>query len=133
MTIFGPHKARNRQEVPFHALLSAEFANSVPGVSLFLADHETGHVFENSPNLYRLGIPWTLFFSQKFCFFWRLIDLLVNVRILHLDEDPKITDRQSKDQAKTHTNICIRKSPTQLLLALANMALIRPCTSLLCR
>ena len=74
-----------------------------------------------------------IFFAEVLFFFWLLIDLVVNVRILHLDEDPKITDRQSKDQAKTHTDICIRKSPTQLLLALANMALIRPCTSLLCR
>lgn len=68
MTIFGPHKARNRQEVPYLALLSAEFANSVPGVSLFLVDHEMGHVLENSPNLYRLGISWTPFFLQNFCF-----------------------------------------------------------------
>lgn len=69
MTIFGPHKARNRQEVPYLALLSAESANSVLSVSLFLADHETGHVLENSPNLYRLGISWTPFFFTEVLFY----------------------------------------------------------------
>ena len=71
VTIFGPHKARNRQEVLFLALLSAgsaKTANFVSGTSLFLADHETGHVIENPPNLYRLNLVDPIF--QKSCLFW---------------------------------------------------------------